>query len=658
MRNYAYTVLAVILILLMAPMNKLSAQIPCISGFVYDTDGNPVVDADLDFDDVVTGERIYTPGDNTDEFGFYRVCVLPGTYNISFAPPPYTHLLGRIFYNVTFSVNQDIELNVTLDGGVTLSGVITDSGGNPVGDVDMDADALSTGTRIFTPNDNSDTLTGQYWIVLPPDNYRIRYQPLRGTGLRGIQIDSLPVFEDTSINMVLEEGSLLSGMISNSSGSGLDQISVDLRVTGTGEKIYLANNKSDSTGYYIVAAPDGVFEFRFEPPFESRYVGVAVDSFEISGDIIYNQILQEGLFFDVLVQDSVGNPIALADLDFIQISSGAKIYTPYDKTDSLGSTTLTILPDLYLIRVDPPVGSFYDRLSVDSVSVQSDTSFVFVLQESERVSLSGKVTNSSGEGLADIKLGLISRTNGADIYIADNTTDSAGFYSVYVPLGSFDAKFSPPQGSRYVGLTLKDVQISQDTSWSDVVLDTGVVFIGHVYDRSGTPIYDADFDFVSEISGADILTPHDNTDSSGMAEMTVPVDSYHIIVAPPDGSTYQVKEMNSFMVESDTSYVFFLQNDSNNIPSSFSLAQNFPNPFNDVTVISYALFEASNTELNIYNILGQRVMKISNGYQLPGFYTIKWPGSDQYGNLLASGMYFYQLKTDYGDTVKKMVLLK
>jgi PKD repeat protein len=89
------------------------------------------------------------------------------------------------------------------------------------------------------------------------------------------------------------------------------------------------------------------------------------------------------------------------------------------------------------------------------------------------------------------------------------------------------------------------------------------------------------------------------------------------------------------------------------------LDQNFPNPFNPTTTISYSLNQAGKTKLYIYNIKGQQVKTLVDEYKEAGNHKVVWNGEDESGRKVASGLYFYQLKNDDKtiDT-KKMLLLK
>jgi chitodextrinase len=96
-----------------------------------------------------------------------------------------------------------------------------------------------------------------------------------------------------------------------------------------------------------------------------------------------------------------------------------------------------------------------------------------------------------------------------------------------------------------------------------------------------------------------------------------------------------------------------------NAPKSFSLEQNYPNPFNPVTTIRFDLPQQSRVTLQVYNILGQEVVKlIDNELKEAGFYTIQWNGRNKAGVNVASGVYLYRLSADNFIKVRKMILLK
>ena len=93
-------------------------------------------------------------------------------------------------------------------------------------------------------------------------------------------------------------------------------------------------------------------------------------------------------------------------------------------------------------------------------------------------------------------------------------------------------------------------------------------------------------------------------------------------------------------------------------PVDFSLEQNRPNPFNSETIIKYVLPQASHVKLILYNVIGQKVRTLLDEIQPTGIQTYHWDGKDDDNNDLASGIYFYHLRTEQFNEIKKMVLLR
>lgn len=94
------------------------------------------------------------------------------------------------------------------------------------------------------------------------------------------------------------------------------------------------------------------------------------------------------------------------------------------------------------------------------------------------------------------------------------------------------------------------------------------------------------------------------------------------------------------------------------IPGTFYLGDNYPNPFNPTTTISFGLPITSEIQIDIFNVLGQRIRTlISSRYDI-GHHTVTWNGTDDSHSPVASGIYFYRLQAGDLTMNKKMVLMK
>jgi len=105
----------------------------------------------------------------------------------------------------------------------------------------------------------------------------------------------------------------------------------------------------------------------------------------------------------------------------------------------------------------------------------------------------------------------------------------------------------------------------------------------------------------------------------------------------------------------------YTANESNGIPLvpvSYALEQNYPNPFNPTTTIRYGLAKRGEVLLEIYNTLGQRVRTLVNAAQGAGTYEVVWNGATDAGTMVASGVYFYRLRTESFTAVRKLIMIR
>jgi hypothetical protein len=93
--------------------------------------------------------------------------------------------------------------------------------------------------------------------------------------------------------------------------------------------------------------------------------------------------------------------------------------------------------------------------------------------------------------------------------------------------------------------------------------------------------------------------------------------------------------------------------DNSNIPFKTSLDQNYPNPFNPSTIITYELPVASLVEINLYNILGNKVAGLLKDFKSAGSHSVEFNAKN-----LSSGVYIYRLESNNSVISRKMILVK
>ena len=94
------------------------------------------------------------------------------------------------------------------------------------------------------------------------------------------------------------------------------------------------------------------------------------------------------------------------------------------------------------------------------------------------------------------------------------------------------------------------------------------------------------------------------------------------------------------------------------LPQVYALSQNYPNPFNPTTQIDYQVPHAARVTIEVINVIGQRVAMLVDRYHEPGCYSAVWSGTDDNGQSVSSGIYFYRLRAEDVTLSRKMMLVK
>jgi hypothetical protein len=147
-------------------------------------------------------------------------------------------------------------------------------------------------------------------------------------------------------------------------------------------------------------------------------------------------------------------------------------------------------------------------------------------------------------------------------------------------------------------------------------------------------------------------------DSDHWSTLADRVDDYLHVVYINDKDAGGIPQDGGAVTDNDVLYLqypaFVIGVDDNPAsPSNFSLSQNYPNPFNAVTRIEFELREVSEVELSIYDMTGARVTTLVDGKMQAGRHSVCWDAGK-----VASGIYYYSLKSSGQEQTRKMTLLK
>ena len=229
--------------------------------------------------------------------------------------------------------------------------------------------------------------------------------------------------------------------------------------------------------------------------------------------------------------------------------------------------------------------------------------------------------------------------------------------------------FGEPADIAFGVLARSDTDTSATRSISDVNLDgkvnnTDLVLVALALGQKApaNPRVDVNSDGI--VNAADLIV------------IISDLDDAVVLAAPEIGSKLTAvdraliqAEISNLQLENDGSLKYqqtlaFLQSLlASSVPQETRLLANYPNPFNPETWIPYQLASGTDVQILIYDGRGTLIRQLELGYQPEGYYTERnqaayWDGRNALGERVASGIYFYQLRTNKASELRKMLILK
>ncbi len=251
----------------------------------------PLLDVDIDVDDLATGLRIQTPGDNTDATGTFSVIVPAGVFTVSFEPLKGQQILvGKRVTGVFVPATSNMG-NILLDPGITVSGTLVNNAGFPVTGADLDVRSQAGDAILYTPGDKT-AQDGTFFVVIPTGMHRVIFQPKNASGLLSQSTPFQQFTGNTPMgNVIAQPGHLLSGNVSAFGGVPQTDCSIIVHDSTTGAIIEVANKRTYASGNYGVLVPTGTFDVDVRTKKGSLAQDITVSSVIVSGPKTLNASL-------------------------------------------------------------------------------------------------------------------------------------------------------------------------------------------------------------------------------------------------------------------------------------------------------------------------------------------------------------------------------
>ncbi len=379
--------------------------------------------------------------------------------------------------------------------------------------------------------------------------------------------------------------------------------------------------------------------------------------------------------FVVEVRDQCNIPLPGAQVTFSVTGGGGTLSTTSTTTDSAGraESTLTLGPDLGTNIVTVSVTGIQGQQTFNAEGIRIPKTFEIISGDGQQdvpgTALGSpflvEVRDQYDDPLPGIEVTFSVTSGGGTLSTTSMATDTDGRAESTLTLGpnpemnTVTVSVSRIQGEQTVTAIAESPPIPQDVNKDGVVNILDLVSVASALEEEGQGL-------VADVNGDGIVNILDLVSVAGALEgvAAAPSSNPAMLTAANVGEWLAQAQGLDLTDATLQRGVLFLEHLLAVLtPKETALLPNYPNPFNPETWIPYRLAEDTNVTLTIYDTNGIMVRHLDLGHQSAGFYesrseAIYWDGRNDFGEGVASGVYFYHLSASGYSATRKMLIVK
>ncbi len=437
-----------------------------------------------------------------------------------------------------------------------LTGSVVDRDGVGIADVDIDITDAS-GTPLSLSGDLTGAAGDFTTTILdsvPTGLYDIELNPPDGSGFGELLVTGVFLFDSADLGeFTLYRRWSLTGRVTAEDGAAHEGIDLEF-FDVSGVEVEVPSDNTDVLGDYSVTLDEGIWdiEFRQVDPGYVTYVPVRFDDRDIAGDTVIDVVLREGFSVTGSVEDGAGAPVAGADLDVSDPSTGTKIHMANDDSDTSGAFTLLVPAGTWDFVVTPPAGMGLAAKRVGaSVAAAPAVNDLGVIVLPDGIEVTGRAVDSSAVGAAGVDLDFVVSATGTEVAAVNDDSDARGTFATTVEAGTYDIQFRPPFATGLAPVVLDATEVVSATDLGDVTLPAGFALTGLVTDGTD-PVADVLVTLAQAATGGAVYVFGNRTAANGGYALRAESGTYDVTFTPPIASGLQAVTVTDFELGADS----------------------------------------------------------------------------------------------------------
>ena len=435
-----------------------------LNGRITDPGGFGVHPLDIDVRNNSTGVLLVTPDDTTNVNGDYSIVVPPGKYDITFVPTAASHLFQQTRTGV--QVSNTTTTNRSLTAGRYVSGRVVDANGAGVPGVNLNFADAGTGAAAGQLQDDGTDGNGFFNTLAPSGVWNVDLAPTLVS--RKVPREILGVNLSTSDQAIgtfsVLDGFLVTGTITDASFFPIAGADFDVRIAGTGSKLFTPNDNTSPAGAASFVIPAGLYDITGTPPAALTNATRTARAVVVAADLaLPNLDLPPGVALSAHCVTTGGVPVPNVDCDADSLPLLHRLQTPHDVTNASGDVSVQVSLHKFKVNYAPPVASKLLPVVFDSLQITGARNMGNVVHATGHWVSVNVTEQFTGLPLQGVNLDFVDAATGKTLLTLDDVTNATGFARVVTDQRQFNLIVRGP-GPSWSDLTFTGFRTLQDTT--------------------------------------------------------------------------------------------------------------------------------------------------------------------------------------------------
>lgn len=341
------------------------------------------------------------------------------------------------------------------------------------------------------------------------------------------------------------------GFVRTGGGVGIQNADLDWFNRDTQQEVDPTGDHTDATGYFQVVLPDGRYDITVIGPPSNDFAPAFLENQDLrTSQTLPVTVLPAGALLSASVRNEGGAPLSGVTFTFTDVATQDDAFLVNPKSNMVGVFSTVVPLGTFDLVLRAASGTLAPAWSPDLTVSGPANLGSFTMRVGHTVT--GSIVDGASQGIFNVDVDVVEESTGDQLFTESDNTDLFGNFSIFIPAGTHEFRFTPSPGSPFAAERIQNVTVAGPMNVGQTTLLPAVTVSGVVRGDGGALLSGSDVDVVDAVTGVERYTPNDNTNASGVYTLRIPVGTYDFLHHPPSGVDLASQPVRDIVISGTT----------------------------------------------------------------------------------------------------------